>query len=231
MEINNNNDNNSNSDENKKKGINSNSGPISNTPHTIVNKNAFISTQKTNGEKNNDKTNGIIIEEPACQNCCIACRSQRQQILRKLYSILMQLQCLNIVQNKSSIGTVSALPGFTIKTLIVLQELNQKLVENEEARAQFTNLIQLRRVPDGKKHIRDVLSYILDDELSRKLSWSDQKKTIAVKDMTFTKLLTDAIINLNPQCSLSDLNGQIKTWLQHASDRIKCVNVKHQAKN
>lgn len=52
----------------------------------------------------------------------------------------MQLQSHNIVQNKSSIGTVDALPEFTIKNLIALQQLNQKLVENEEARAQFVSI-------------------------------------------------------------------------------------------
>lgn len=42
---------------------------------------------------------------------------------------------------------------------------------------------------DVKKHVRQALTLILNDEFSCKLSWTGQKKTIKVKDMKFVDIM------------------------------------------
>ncbi|XP_046621409.1 uncharacterized protein LOC124305744 [Neodiprion virginianus] len=57
---------------------------------------------------------------------------------------------------------------------LVLRDKNKLLPTNlmRQFVPAVTKLIELRKVADGKKHVRDVLAFILDNNFSCKLSWS-----------------------------------------------------------
>ncbi|XP_025270340.1 uncharacterized protein LOC105257079 isoform X2 [Camponotus floridanus] len=67
----------------------------------------------------------------------------------------------------------------------LLKAFNKLLDDDAGARNQYKKMIQIRGGRDVKKHIRQILITILNDDLACKLSWTGQKKTIGVKDMKF----------------------------------------------
>ncbi|GAB1867307.1 DUF4806 domain-containing protein [Camponotus japonicus] len=162
--------------------------------------------------------------------CCKACRHNLQVILHKINTIDMHL--VDFYDNESQRNNENnLLPQFPIVTVQELENFNKLLREDAIARTQYKKIIKNIGGKDVKKHVRQALTLILNDELSCKLSWTGQKKTIKVKDMKFVDIIIETIINSERNCTIFDVQETIQKWLQHASDRVRYVEKKHAEHN
>ncbi|XP_025269958.1 uncharacterized protein LOC112639615 [Camponotus floridanus] len=110
----------------------------------------------------------------------------------------------------------------------LLKAFNKLLDDDAGARNQYKKMIQIRGGRDVKKHIRQILITILNDDLACKLSWTGQKKTIGVKDMKFVDVFVEAMI-ASEACTIHEVQTIIQSWLQHAGDRVRYHEKKHNA--
>ncbi|XP_025270689.1 uncharacterized protein LOC105255522 isoform X1 [Camponotus floridanus] len=124
------------------------------------------------------KTTAATVKDPSstkCHtHCCSACRLNIERILHKLEALSMFLMDSNHINENPQ--NANALPQFPIQNIESLKAFNKLLDDDAGARNQYKKMIQIRGGRDVKKHIRQILITILNDDLACKLSWTGQKK-------------------------------------------------------
>lgn len=159
--------------------------------------------------------------------CCRACRNDIKKITRLL---IINQQLLLDVNNSHSVQenntTNFNLPIETPKTL---EEFNKLLTQDSISLLQYKKIIKTAGGKNPEQHVRNILKITLTDHLAYKLSWTGQKNTIQTRCMKFVDVIIEVIVSIyGNSISSHSVQTVIKTWLQHAGDRINQSVKRHE---
>ncbi|CAL1678415.1 unnamed protein product [Lasius platythorax] len=157
--------------------------------------------------------------------CCKACRSSIQKMTRMLLTIeqlLLDVNPNHLQNNTINLNLPIAMPE-------KLQEFNKLITEDPVASLQYEKLIRTVGGKNPEQHIRNALKLTVTDELAYKLSWTGQKNTIETKSMKFVDVIIGTILAISGKnISSHSIQTVIKSWLQHAGDRINQATKRHE---
>ncbi|KAK0075468.1 hypothetical protein PV326_011551 [Microctonus aethiopoides] len=110
-----------------------------------------------------------------------------------------------------------------IKSQKQLIEFENKLKDPVVA-AQYKLMVKRIGGKSYEKHIRNALNLTLSDELAYRMSWTGAKGTIMAKNMKHMEIIRDCIKDEWRSSTGNAIEAVIKSWLQHAGDRLRQKN-------
>ncbi|XP_029176756.1 uncharacterized protein LOC114944866 [Nylanderia fulva] len=160
--------------------------------------------------------------------CCTPCRTDIQAIKKAINSIYLLVLDISEGPRNDTNNLTLNLPITTEKELNDIEIL---LKEDAVARSQYKKMIKNIGGTTFEKHVRNALTATLIDQMAYKISWTGQKNTISVKEMKFIDLIIETIINCRTDSTIDKIQAVIKSWLQHAGDRLPKEGTKKNKNN
>ncbi|XP_067207115.1 reticulocyte-binding protein homolog 1-like isoform X1 [Linepithema humile] len=162
--------------------------------------------------------------------CCEACRTTLKTFTQKFTTNTIRIAkkldfIINLIENKDVAceSTLKCdtklLPPLPLMTIEDYSKFEEKLQQDREIRKQFKKKISTIGGTTYANKTRNIMKFILDDNVSKKLSWTGQKQSIPIKDTTFASIIIDYISTIE-NCSLYQVQKVIQEWLRHAGDRL-----------
>ncbi|XP_071566051.1 uncharacterized protein [Temnothorax nylanderi] len=156
--------------------------------------------------------------------CCEACRyethTMQETIIRKLDCII------NLIENKDVTCTTNIecdtklLPDFPLVTIQDFFKFEEILRTDEEIRKQFRYKIAKIGGKQYAKKTRNIMKFIINDSVAKKLSWMGRKeKSIAIKNTVFASIIINYITSTE-DCSLHEVQKVIQEWLRRTGYRL-----------
>ncbi|XP_025261887.1 uncharacterized protein LOC109610423 isoform X1 [Camponotus floridanus] len=150
--------------------------------------------------------------------CCASCRRDIQTIKKTINSVyLLVLDMSNEAPRDATNNLALNLPITSEKEL---KDFEILLKEDAAARSQYKKMIKNIGGTTFQKHVRNALTATLTDQMAYKMSWTGQKNSLMVKEMKIIDLIIETIINSRLDSTIDKIQAVIKSWLQHAGDRL-----------
>ncbi|XP_025264904.1 uncharacterized protein LOC112638082 isoform X2 [Camponotus floridanus] len=150
--------------------------------------------------------------------CCASCRRDIQTIKKTINSVyLLVLDMSNEAPRDATNNLALNLPITSEKEL---KDFEILLKEDAAARSQYKKMIKNIGGTTFQKHVRNALTATLTDQMAYKMSWTGQKNSLMVKEMKIMDLIIETIINSRLDSTIDKIQAVIKSWLQHAGDRL-----------
>ncbi|EFN61593.1 hypothetical protein EAG_00686 [Camponotus floridanus] len=152
------------------------------------------------------------------QNILTSCRRDIQTIKKTINSVyLLVLDMSNEAPRDATNNLALNLPITSEKEL---KDFEILLKEDAAARSQYKKMIKNIGGTTFQKHVRNALTATLTDQMAYKMSWTGQKNSLMVKEMKIMDLIIETIINSRLDSTIDKIQAVIKSWLQHADDRL-----------
>lgn len=159
-----------------------------------------------------------------CYKCCEACRTEQRKMFQQIDAKLDFI--IQMIQNKEATNNMTVencdtnlLPEFPLITIEEFFKFEEELRRDEEIRKQFKNKIAKIGGKSYSNKIRSILKLIINDNVAKKLSWTGQKQSIAIKNTIFAHIIT-SYIGSTEECNLYEIQKVIQEWLRRAGDRL-----------
>ncbi|XP_024883877.1 DNA ligase 1-like isoform X2 [Temnothorax curvispinosus] len=112
------------------------------------------------------------------------------------------------------------LPEFPLENNRELEDFDANLSQSADVRSQFIRDIQLVGGANASKFTRAVLRHVMTDSLAKIYSWSGQRKTLKFSSTVICQLIIKTI-SKQTDATRTSIKEIIKSWLQHATDRMR----------
>jgi len=110
---------------------------------------------------------------------------------------------------------------FPIKTVASLKEVESKIENNSAFKEKL--IISLTQVSstDIKKTVRNILHYLITDEMAQQYSWLGQRHKAAFHNLQISKILTLVIKMRHQDTMYEQISSIAAEWLKHAKQRAQ----------
>ncbi|XP_012226634.1 uncharacterized protein PF3D7_1120600-like [Linepithema humile] len=166
----------------------------------------------------NDVSNVNETQRDKCHTCCEACRTTQKTIMKKLDYIihLLDKDAEYATNNECKPQLLPTLPLATVEDFFKFEE---ELQQNKEVRKHFKHKIAKVGGKMYKNKTRNIMKYFIHDNVSKQMSWTGQKDSMAIRNTVFASIIIDYITSTE-ECSLYQVQKVIQEWLRHAGDRL-----------
>nr|XP_012217761.1 PREDICTED: uncharacterized SDCCAG3 family protein-like [Linepithema humile]XP_012217769.1 PREDICTED: uncharacterized SDCCAG3 family protein-like [Linepithema humile] len=109
---------------------------------------------------------------------------------------------------------------FPIKTANSLKEVETKIENNSAFKGKLVKSLTQVTSADIKKTIRNILHYLITDEMAQDYSWLGQRCKTAFQNLEISKILTLVKIR-HEDATYEQISSVVAEWLKHAKQRVQ----------
>ncbi|XP_077282536.1 uncharacterized protein LOC143908658 [Temnothorax americanus] len=150
--------------------------------------------------------------------CCDTCCKIQRLLYQNMDKLIKKVNAItNFICNKETYmndeeqvqDITPLLPNFPLATVDDFKKFEDELQKDRVIRKQFkTKILKIGGV-NFAKQTRNIVKYVLSDEICKKLSWTGQKGSNPVKDTGFITIITEYVAD-KKGCTLQDVGKVIQ---------------------
>ncbi|GAB1862402.1 hypothetical protein CAJAP_03481 [Camponotus japonicus] len=110
---------------------------------------------------------------------------------------------------------------FPIKTTDSLKEVETKIENNSAFKGKLIKSLTQVTSTDIKKTIRNILHYLITDEMAQDYSWLGQRRKAAFQNLEISKILTLVVKMRHQDATYEQIYSISAEWLKHAKQRVQ----------
>ncbi|XP_071632576.1 uncharacterized protein [Temnothorax longispinosus] len=182
------------------------------------NKNLDTAVLSSNNNEINREFNQILKKVDDLKTSMNGLTSLIREVIERLDKLEKNSESLKV---QSVLDECNTLEVFPIETAASLKEV-ESMIENNSAfkKNLITSLTQVTSA-DIKKTIRNILHYLITDEMAQKYSWLGQRHKAAYQNLQISKILTLVVQMRHQDITCEQISSVAAEWLKHAKQRAQ----------
>ncbi|XP_071580299.1 uncharacterized protein [Temnothorax nylanderi] len=182
------------------------------------NKNLDTAVLSSNNDEINHKIPQILRIVEDLKTSMNGLTSLIREVIKRLDNLEKNSESLKV---QSVLDECNTLEVFPIETAASLKEV-ESMIENNSAfkKNLITSLTQVTSA-DIKKTIRNILHYLITDEMAQKYSWLGQRHKAAFQNLQISKILTLVVQMRHQDITCEQISSVAAEWLKHAKQRAQ----------